>query len=541
MGVVIYGIFVKESYGLKNDIKKYHDIKKYRSHIFFIGLFVFLLHSAKLNSNVIGIDTEDLIHLGRNFYGGWLTTGRQGLVFTKYVLGNLYFNPYFAGAMTLVMLTLAVSAFFLLWDHVSGRDGEAKYGLTAWILGGLLWISHPILVEQFYFSLQSMEICLCFALTAGALYLSFLWVENRKRRGHRFLPAAVAALLFVTFSGYQVFVVLYIFGVVTILLMQSLTALREDDAVPAKILWKKIGFYAALFLTAFILNMVVTKLFFSTSDYLQQQILWGQGSFSDNIRNILHHIRQVLTGSDSIFYHWSYGTLCVTSFFLLLLVLKKRRGQKRSSLLMIVFLYLAVMAMPFLMTVIMGGSPVVRSQLILPVMTGFLAYLNMALLQAAFPKGRAALCAAAVLVLICGAGSVGQARMTGALYYTDRCRCEQDVAVARQLIRELQRINRWDLPVAVVGSLEFEPNNACVQGEIIGRSFFDYDTEVEPLDYWSTRRILGFFHILGAEYEQLPADRMGEALEHSTYMAMWPEYNCIEICDDFVVIKLSDF
>ena len=183
-----------------------------------------------------------------------------------------------------------------------------------------------------------------------------------------------------------------------------------------------------------------------------------------------------------------------------------------------------------------------RSQLILPVMTGFLAYLNMALLQqTVFSKERAGLCAAAVLILICGAGSVGQARMTGALYYTDRCRYEQDVDIARQLIRELKRVNRWDLPVAVVGSLEFEPNNACVQGEIIGKSFFDYDTEVEPLDYWSTRRILGFFHILGAEYEQLHADRMGEALEYSTCMAMWPEYNCIEICDDFVVIKLSDF
>lgn len=535
---------------MKNGTEGYHDlindtaggVGKYRGHIFLIGLSVLFLHSPKLNSNVIGIDTEDLIHLGQDFYGGWLATGRQGLVFLKYILGNPYFNPYFAGAMTLIMLTLAVSAFFLLWDRAGGRNGETKYGMAAWALGGILWTSHPVLVEQLYFSLQSMEICLCFVLTAAALYFSFLWVEDRKRRGHAFLFAAAEALLLITFSSYQIFVVLYIFGVVSVLLLQSLAALPGDRVIPVKVLWKKIGFYAGLFLTAFIINMAVTRFFFSTSDYLQQQISWGKGLFLDNIRNIYHHIRQVLTGADSIFYHWSYGLLCATSLVLLLIVLGQHRGQKKGSLLMILFFYLAVMMMPFLMTIIIGGTPVVRSQLILPVMTGFLAYLNVALLrQAAFPKGKAALCTAAALALICGAGGLEQARMTGALYYTDRCRYEQDAAIARQLIRKLQTVNRWNLPVAVVGSLEFEPNNACVQGEIIGSSFFDYDTEVEPLDYWSTRRILGFFHTLGAEYEQLHADRMGEALEYSTYMAMWPEDNCVEICDDFVVIKLSDF
>ena len=520
-------------------------IKKYCSHIFFIALSVFLLHSAKLNSNVIGIDTEDLIHLGRDFYGGWLATGRQGLVFLKFALGNSYFNPYFAGVMTLVMFALAVSLFFLLWDHVRGGSGEQKYGLTAWILGGILWISHPILVEQFYFSLQSVEICICFALTAVALYLSMLWVENRTDRGHFLLFPAAAVLLFITFSSYQVFVVLYIFGVVTMLLLQSLAALTQGNAIPAKLLWKKIGLYTVLFLVSFGVNMAITKLFFSTSDYLEQQILWGKGEFLDNIRNILHHVRQVLTGADSIFYHWGYGLLCVTSFLLLLLILRRHRVQKKSGLFMIVFLYLAVMVMPFLMTVIMGGTPVVRSQLILPIMTGFLAYLSMTLLRhAEIKKGRAELCAAAVLVLICGAGSIGQAQMTEALYYTDRCRYEQDVAIAQQLIKRLKLVNRWNLPVVVIGSLEFEPNNACVKGEIIGTSFFDYDTEVEPLDYWSTRRILGFFHTLGAEYEQLHADRMPEALEYSTYMAMWPEDNCVELNEDngeFVLIKLSDF
>lgn len=253
-------------------------------------------------------------------------------------------------------------------------------------------------------------------------------------------------------------------------------------------------------------------------------------------------MRQVLTGAGSIFYHWGYGLLCVTSFLLLLRLIWHHRGRGKLRILLLLFLYGAVMLMPFLMTLIMGGAPVIRSQLILPVMTGFLAYLNIALLQqAGLPQGRAQLCAAAVVVLISAAGGLAQAKTTEALYYTDRCRYEQDVALAETLIKRLKLVNRWNLPVVFVGSIEFEPNNACVEGEIIGRSFFDYDTEVEPLDYWSTRRILGFLHTLGADYDQVPADRMEEALEYSTYMAMWPEENCVEIWDDIVVVKLSDY
>lgn len=514
----------------------------YRSHIFFMGLFVFLLHGAKLNSNIIGIDTEDLIRLEQNFFGGWLVTGRQGLVLLKYVLGNSHFNPYFSGMMTLVMFVLAVSAFFLLWDQAKGGNRKQKYGLSAWILGGLLWISHPVLAEQFYFSLQSMEICLGFLLTAGALYLSRLWVENEVKRGRFLLFPAAAALLLITFSSYQVFVALYIFGVVTVLFLQGLEELTQESAFSAKLFWRRIGLYVSLFLTAFVINLIITRLFFSSSDYLQQQILWGQGSFTGNIRNILYHIRQVMTGVDSIFYHWGYGLLCVTSFGLLLLAVLQYRKQKKIQLLMLLFLYTALMLMPFLMTIIMGGAPVVRSQLILPVMTGFLAYLNIALLQrVTLPKEKTELCAAAALLLVCAVCGIGQAKTTQALYYTDRCRYEQDVSIARQLIRKLELVNRWNLPVVFVGSIEFEPNHACVTGEIIGRSFFDYDTEVEPLDYWSTRRILGFLHTLGADYDQVPADRMEEALEYSTYMAMWPEDNCVEIWDDIVVVKLSDY
>lgn len=118
-----------------------------------LGLFAVLIHSAKLNSNIIGIDTESMIHQGTNFYDGWLNTGRQGLVLLKFLLGNSLFQPYFAGMLTVLLFAAAVGAFCLVWDKAGGWSGGAGKSLWMWGLAGFLWISHPVMTEQFYFSL----------------------------------------------------------------------------------------------------------------------------------------------------------------------------------------------------------------------------------------------------------------------------------------------------------------------------------------------------------------------------------------------------
>ena len=47
------------------NVKEYSTA--YRIRLALIGLIVFLVHGAKLYSDVIGIDTEDIIHLQDDF------------------------------------------------------------------------------------------------------------------------------------------------------------------------------------------------------------------------------------------------------------------------------------------------------------------------------------------------------------------------------------------------------------------------------------------------------------------------------------------
>lgn len=519
-------------------MKEYFE--KYRSRIVLMGLFVFLIHGAKLFSVNIGIDTEDLIHIQGDFYGGWLNTGRQGLYVLKWLTDSLQFQPYMAGLLTLIGFTAAVSGFFMLWDKVTGETA----GMGAWVAGGLFLVSHPIMTEQFYFTLQSVEICIGLLSTVAVLYLL---VEYGKGGGFwRLLLGTV--LLVLNFSIYQAFVVIFIFGTVSVLFLDTVTKMKKEENITAKGLLAGVFPYLGVFFAAFLINSVITKLFFSVSDYLGGQILWGKFEVIDNFRAIAGHVLKALTGYEGIHYHFSFGLLCIMIAVLTIgLCLRYLRTQKKKSVMAVVLFYLAaVFVSPFLMTLVCGGAPVIRSQLVLPLLTGFLAYLALVLLgkKGCNTEKRTHLLhtgGMVLAVLICVVGIRFQTSMTQSLYYTDEMRYEQDAALGRELIQEIDRVRgRFTLPVAIVGNKPFSGNHACVTGEIIGKSFFDHDVDVEPKYYWSTRRMLGFFHVLGTDYEQAAKEKFADVVNYSKDMPVWPAEGSIQLYDSMVIVKLSE-
>lgn len=528
--------------------------EKYRNYIFMIGIFSFLIHGAKLHSEIIGIDTEDLIHLQKDFYTGWAETGRYGLVFLKYLFHNLQFQPYFTGLTTLLFLTIGVFSFAWLWSEISGKK---HWGI---LLGAFLWISHPIMTEQLYFSLQSMEICMGIALTAGALYLTKYFGENRKW----YCFAGSVTLLLITFSMYQIFVPFYIFGTTTIVLLQALEVKHEHkemESIVADNAWKRLINdllpYLGVFFVAFLGNTLITNLCFAKSDYLGRQILWGSVPVAENIMSIGGHVFKTLTGYEVIHYHFSYGLLVVLAFILVTrhVFQKVPKGSRAVTL----FYFFGVLAAPYLLVIICGSATVIRSQLILPASTAFFVYLNERMLEERWrvsgEKNGEVHCLAAYknilqkpavyILILCFsvavvAGCWNQTYTTEALYYTDRCRYEQDAALGRELILRIEQVRGdEDYPVVVIGSKEFDANNSNVVGETIGQSMFDYDTKVEPEYFWSTKRILGFLHTLGKEYPQVGLEQMPEAYTYSENMPQWPEQGCVQVINDMVVVKLE--
>lgn len=528
--------------------------EKYCNYIVLIGIFTLLIHGAKLNSAIIGIDTEDMIHLQEDFYKGWAETGRYGLVFLKQLLHNLQFQPYFAGLMTVLFLAVGVFSFVWLWSECSGQK---HWSLLA---GAFLWVSHPIITEQLYFSLQSMEICMGIAFTAMALYFTKCFGERKK--WYWFVVSVL--LLLVTFSMYQVFVPFYIYGTTTLLLLQALPLNAKDNRAEGEATTKVVKKllhdllpYISVFFVAFLGNTLITNLCFAKSEYLGKQILWGSVPVSDNIMAIGGHVFKTLTGYEMIHYHISYGILVVLALILVIQHICRRQPKGRKAIAL--FYFAAVLVAPYLLVIVCGGATVIRSQLILPTATAFLVYLNGRLLaeqwhgfinkngQVQRIDGRRGIVGKLILYGFTGcfitavvSGAWKQTYTTMALYYTDRCRYEQDVALGRDLIIRIEEVRAdEDYPVVVIGSKEFDANYSNVCGETIGKSMFDYDAEVEPTYFWSTKRILGLLHTLGKEYPQVAPERMGEVYVYSEDMPQWPANGCVQVVEDMVIVKLS--
>lgn len=524
-------------------------LEKYRSRILLLWAFVFLIHGEKLHSEIIGIDTEDLIHIQGDFYGGWLNTGRQGLVALKWLTASLKYRPYVAGLFTLVLFGLAVSAFFVLWDKQCSKKREQTW--LSWVMGSLLVIAHPVITEQFYFTLQSAEICIGILLTALSLFL----VSDYDGKRQWWKLACAVLILLLTFSIYQSFVVLFIFGTVTVLLLQAVREISDVEKTTAErttagLLLRKMIPFLVVFLAAFCLNQLVTKLFFGSSDYLAGQVLWGKFKITDNFRAIAGHMVKALTGYDSIYYHFVFGVLCVLTTVLAVILCGRSAKGKKGVVAVLLFYLAALFLTPFLMTIVCGGTPAARAQLVLPFATGFLAYLDGVLLVECAERKRAKqtgaeqTVATVCMAVICVVGIFGELQTTLSLYYTEEMRFEQDAYLGRELIQEIEKVTaetgETSLPVAVIGKREFSGNNACTRGEIMGKSIFDHDTEVEPQYYWSTRRVLGFLHILGADYPQVSKEEFTAVAEQSEDMPCFPVEGSVQIRDGKVVIKLSE-
>lgn len=485
-----------------------------------------LCHGSMLLSTSMGIDTEDIIQLQSDFYGGWLITGRQGLVFLKLLTDTYAFNPYFAGICTLLFMTLSCILWTYLFTLISGKKNTAGIYIFSFIIA-----SSTVLTEQFYFKLQAMEISICFCLMAICLYLAYRFALDKKWWG----LLGCLPLILITFSSYQVMTALFLFGAVTCFFLYYIYhVLPSDSTVSLGKLWAFIGRFAAAFLCGFAINQLITSLFFSGSSYLSGQLNWLNQPFSDCLMGIIRHIGGVLFGSQ-IFYTKTFAIYCLALFIAVIYLLFKKKGQKGKVL---CFLTMGLVFLsPFYMTIICGGQPVVRSQLVLPFTFGFIAYLLFLLAE---NKKRGWTYALVILgVLTCFI----QVRYTSLLNYSDDVRAKSDERIAASMIDSINDLQdeECSYPVVFIGSHPAELNNACITGESIGRSFFEWDTAVEPLGLYSSRRILGLMHVMGVNYLQADAEETAAALTYSEKMPDWPAKGSITKQDGVIIIKLSDY
>jgi len=526
-----------------------------------LGVLIGLLHGDKLFSTNSGIDTEKIIYAGEDLYESWLGIGRQGIVLLKWMLGQLNFNPFFAAILTLVFLLSAVAAFGFVFEAVSGKQSRVAF----FLFGGIV-IAHPILTEQMYFTLQGAEVTLAFNLIAVSLYCAHRFACLGKEKAHLekgqkglLVWFAVAVLLLIpTFGVYQAFVPLYMFGMISLGCLRFVN-LRNADVQHVK---KELFYMVKLcvvFLTAFVINQGITGRFFLASDYLKKQIQWDFAQPVLGIRRILAHVRDVILGNGDFYFGtflWLILLLTVTFF----MFAKRKISEKKWTHAVWAWgmiLFAGLFVSPFFLTIFMGERPVIRGQLVLPFAMAFVTYMSYVLSaenkiwkvkdinskRVSFRKG--------VLVVPVAIGALTiwlESNITCRLYYTDAVRYQEDLQLAGWLEHDIAVFTDncgYDGIVVFVGKRSANGNCASIKGDVMGQSLFAWDTDVEPKNYWSSSRIVGFMHCQGVNYKAPDMKQVEIATQAVEEMKCYPVKGSIAWCqdatgEDMVVVKLSE-
>lgn len=510
---------------LKDEWKKakkyFYDTRWY--HLCCFILFVFVYGAWMFNKNP-RIDTEIFINNPYSTYN-WLDIGRYGLILTGYIFGLRWYNPFVSTGIGFVLLFFSGMIFgYLFW-----RAGQGKHWIYAAF--GVLFLISPIMVEQFYFDLQLFQIAWAYCICAAGVALSYLgiWIHSA------FWKILTIFCMVWAFSSYQVFVIIYIAAVITFFVLFYKRFSMKEESKNKVPYGKIVGWQIGLFLISMIANSVISKMFFSHSEYLDSQIQWSEQGIVQCLKNIKRHIIDGFVGT-GIFYTCFFGIFCIVLLLYLIVRLFQINRRKKEFFWLYCLAIIGLQLCPFLLTIYVGAVPVARSQLSYPFVLACDILLVINLLNYSHYKKIKIIPSLILMILFLWT----QINPTIRLIYTDEIRAMEDIHVARSIEQKVYETSSEKKPLVLVGTYNNILNSACLRGEMIGVSFLSFGAEVAPHYYYNSASFCNQIRTQGSELQHGDEAQVLEARKVALNMPNWPQEGSVVDAGDYIVVKLSE-
>ena len=489
------------------------------------GIFLFLLafYGGRIFHANVSMDSEFMINHPGSYYN-WMSLGRFGQCFSKWLLGMGWYNPYFQNLVFLAALWLFAAVTCALID----RFGVIRRKGFLFVFAAIA-LTHPVLAEQSYFIMQRAEIGMGYLYTGASLYTSFAWLKDKKR----YMGILAAGTAVLAFATYQAFVPMYMAGALGAYLLYCC---RMDSG---KECLKQAGRLAALFFASLAAYLLLQRLLCGESGYLGSMVAWTTLPFKTCVKQILTHLWKIVSGKD-VYYSPFQGALMALGVLLAVCLFfdKRQDGWKRA---LSGLTALALTFSPLFLTVLLGGEPMRRAELSLPLSLAFLMLAGVSFLSELPKKARGfGILAAGAGLLVSGMLLWAQMQTSQRLFYTDDMRQKSDERLAGQIGREIEALGLTEPVVVVVGNRPAGLNASCLVGGSIGLSFFDIFYAHEPYYYHSTVRILDFMRTQGFVYTMPDEEQVLTARQACQDMPSWPQEGSVRLLGETVVVKLSE-
>lgn len=496
------------------DLKTF--LKKEYKVIIALFIITLLTYFIKIFFYSISIDTETMLLHPQDIISSWYSLGRFSLGLFKSIINLVCINITLTNITSILLIFLSsvtlIYSFYIL-------DKKHKNTIS-YILLGSIFITSPYVVEQFNFTLQTVEISLCYLLQA----ISFIYINNyilTKKKTH-FLISIILNILCI--GAYQSFALSFICTAICFyltLLKKEKWNFKEAFIVVLK--------YIIIFIISLILSQLVSKLFMyfllhttTINSYLSSQIAWKNTGIINSIKNIVYFAKNVLLGIGLVNLPY-YFIMCIIVFIYSTYRLIKKASDLKKEYIPVLFLLIS----PFLLSFLTGGAVALRTLTPLSIVLGFLFfYILTNSKNNRLNK----------LVILLGIVVVIHQTITSLyLFKNDYKRYQYDVKLANEINKKL---NDYDTnkPIVFIGYKSHLKNNE--KGETIGASFFEWDRTTE---LGSNGRIHSFMNTLKIYNLKCPsAEQHQEALAYKDELKIFPADGSIKELDNYIIVKLSN-
>lgn len=510
--------------------KIYNYVRENVFSIIISAGFILAVYCIKLCAPSTSIDNEAVISVRESIYSAWLSMGRIGLVGLKKLCGQYIYNPIFS--MMLLVFGMLVSSVIwgMIFESVTPKDKQHR--LSPWIFSAILFTA-PIIAEQFGFVMQAVEVLIAIDLCGVGLYFFFLYFSGEKKIVYLFLNIIVSAL---AFSVYQAITTVYVtaaVGMFILYISQRKTAERSGTEIWGMLVLLVISFFVAYLLYLGTSKFIMAYLGIETTDYTMGQVFWKTNSIKECITFLLEHIKNVVLGK-TIFYSVSYSILVLLMTVMCLL---KKREDFGGKYYLYVLAHIALFVTPFLMGIILGGTPVNRTVLSMPFMLAF-GYMYLYYRICEYIDNRKIL---VMIVFIIATVPFSQASESSRLYYTEYISNKEQEMIATKLSYRIEEVTGQyapEIPVVFVGSLELQRNPSCYTNEdleLVGRGFF----EVSFSTSHGTFLNINYLKTLGISYIMPSNEQVSIAENAAMDMPCWPSKGSVQEIDGVVVVKFN--
>ncbi len=476
----------------------------------------------------IGVDTEWSI-AGNYLKELHMDVGRFGLYYSEMLINAWHFSPYINGVMFFALFTAAA----VLWLFVMYRINRQIRFL---VLFPMLFLTNPLWITQFYFTLQAGSIALAFFLQGLSFLLLFDVLLSDREKPAKIIEMLISVFCaFYAIGTYQSFPGLHIVeGAACLLLLMD--TLKGDQDEKHALFWKSAVIVVSHFLLSYLLYIILCKIMhWGSSSYLS--ISWGKEAASDIIINLLRDFWYVLAGKGD-YVGWAMAASLVLIFLLAIYILfgKYSAPLKFDYMLLLGGNVIASV----LLNIVIGSVPADRARMPLFFSIAFLGMYSVSRFSQVF-KARFKKCIIFPFLFVFFVSAYLQMHRLQVYVYTmDICNAQQ-YQLGVDIIRHIEAVDgKDDGTVAVIGKWDAPLNPSCIQSGLIGQSSFSWDYNPEkPAS--ATRRSTGYLNAaFGKHYSsKLSKKQKKLAIETAASMPDYPREGYVRNVDGLIVVKLS--